>query len=53
MHLAASLANGGAGSGTMDLPESKMRELCREAAFSSVRRAPLEHSVHNVYEALV
>lgn len=46
-----SLASGGEGLGTMGLPESKIRDLCAHAGFSSFRRVPLEGSIHSVYEA--
>jgi 2-polyprenyl-3-methyl-5-hydroxy-6-metoxy-1,4-benzoquinol methylase len=45
-----SIANGGEGLGTMGMPESKVRELCREAGFSSVRRLPIENPFNIAYE---
>jgi SAM-dependent methyltransferase len=38
-----SIANGGEGLGTMGMPESKIRDLCQEAGFSSVSRLPIEN----------
>jgi SAM-dependent methyltransferase len=51
--MTTSLANGGAGLGTCGLPESKFRELCENAGFSSMRRIELENPFNNVYEARV
>jgi 2-polyprenyl-3-methyl-5-hydroxy-6-metoxy-1,4-benzoquinol methylase len=48
--MTTSLADGGAGLGAMGVPESKMRELCAEAGFSSVHRLPLENPFNIVYE---
>lgn len=48
--MTTSLANGGEGLGTLGLPESKVRELCLEAGFSSVRRLPLENAFNTLYE---
>ncbi|EKF04538.1 putative SAM dependent methyltransferase [Tolypothrix sp. PCC 7601] len=45
-----SLADGGAGLGTMGLPESKIRQLCTEAGFSSIRRLPIENPFNILYE---
>ena len=45
-----SLANGGEGLGTMGMPESKVRALCAEAGFSSVRRLPFENPFNVLYE---
>ncbi len=49
--MSTSLASGGSGLGTMGLPESKMRALCLEAGFSSLRRVTPDNAAHNVYEA--
>lgn len=49
--MTTSLANGGEGLGTCGLPEAKARELCTEAGFSEVRRAPIEDPFNNLYEA--
>ncbi len=48
--MTTSLANGGAGLGTVGFHERKVRELCTEAGFSSVRRLPLENPFNIVYE---
>lgn len=37
--MTTSLAHGGAGLGTLGVPESKLRDLCVEAGFGQVRRA--------------
>jgi SAM-dependent methyltransferase len=49
--MTTSLANNGAGLGTLGFHEAKVRELCDEAGFSSVRRVPLENPFNNLYEA--
>jgi SAM-dependent methyltransferase len=49
--MTTSLANNGAGLGTLGFHEAKVRELCEEAGFSSVRRVPLENPFNNLYEA--
>ena len=49
--MTTSLANHGAGLGTLGFHEAKVRELCKEAGFSSVRRVPLENPFNNLYEA--
>ncbi|MGH9256731.1 MAG: class I SAM-dependent methyltransferase [Vicinamibacterales bacterium] len=48
--MTTSLANGGVGLGTVGLHEPKVRELCAEAGFTSVRRVPLENPFNNLYE---
>jgi SAM-dependent methyltransferase len=48
--MTTSLANGGVGLGTVGLHEPKVRELCAEAGFSSVRRVPLDNPFNNLYE---
>lgn len=48
--MTTSLANGGVGLGTVGLHERKVRELCAEAGFGSVRRVPLENPFNNLYE---
>jgi 2-polyprenyl-3-methyl-5-hydroxy-6-metoxy-1,4-benzoquinol methylase len=45
-----SLANGGEGLGTMGMPESRVREFCSKAGFSSVRRLPIENPFNVLYE---
>jgi SAM-dependent methyltransferase len=49
--MTTSLANNGAGLGTLGFHEAKVRELCEQAGFSSVRRVPLENPFNNLYEA--
>jgi 2-polyprenyl-3-methyl-5-hydroxy-6-metoxy-1,4-benzoquinol methylase len=48
--MTTSLAHHGEGLGTTGIPESKMRELCAEAGFSSVRRVPMENPFNILYE---
>jgi hypothetical protein len=48
--MTVSLAEGGAGLGTLGLPESTLRELCTQAGFSSMRRVPLENPFNVLYE---
>jgi SAM-dependent methyltransferase len=48
--MTTSLANGGAGLGTLGFHESKVHEFCAEAGFTSVRRLPLENPFNNIYE---
>jgi hypothetical protein len=48
--MTTSLAGGGMGLGTLGLPEPKVKELCAEAGFGSVRRVPLENPFNNLYE---
>lgn len=48
--MTVSLAEGGAGLGTAGMPPSKVRELCAEAGFGSVRLLPIEHPFRNVFE---
>jgi SAM-dependent methyltransferase len=45
-----SLAHGGAGLGTCGCPPAKVRQLCEEAGFGSVRELPIESPVHLLYE---
>jgi SAM-dependent methyltransferase len=49
--MTTSLANKGAGLGTLGFHEAKVRELCEKAGFRSVRRVPLENPFNNLYEA--
>ena len=49
--MTTSLANGGAGLGTLGFHETKVQELCGKAGFSSVRRVPIENPFNNLYEA--
>ncbi len=48
--MTTSLANGGVGLGTLGFHEHKVKELCTEAGFSSVRTVPLENPFNNLYE---
>jgi 2-polyprenyl-3-methyl-5-hydroxy-6-metoxy-1,4-benzoquinol methylase len=48
--LPVSLAEGGAGLGTLGLPESRLTELALEAGFSEVRRLPIDNPFNSVYE---
>ncbi len=48
--MTTSLAAGGAGLGTLGFHEPKVRELCAEAGFSSVRRVPMENPFNTLYE---
>jgi SAM-dependent methyltransferase len=48
--MTTSLANHGEGLGTLGLPETKLRALCAEVGFSSVRRVPIEVPFNNLYE---
>ncbi len=48
--MTTSLAGGGAALGTLGFHEPKVRELCAEAGFSSVRRLPLENPFNILYE---
>jgi hypothetical protein len=48
--MTVSLAEGGAGLGTLGLPESKLTELALEAGFSSVRRVPIDDPFNRLYE---
>lgn len=45
-----SLADGGAGLGTLGLPEAKLRELAEQTGFRHVRRVPLESPFNTLYE---
>lgn len=49
-NLPVSLAHGGEGVGTMGLPESRIRALCAEAGFGSVRRVPVPNPINVLYE---
>jgi hypothetical protein len=48
--MTTSLAHGGAGLGTLGLPEPKLRELATEAGFGQLRRVPLENPFNTLYE---
>ncbi|NUP54090.1 MAG: methyltransferase domain-containing protein [Catenulispora sp.] len=47
--MTTSLARGGAGLGTLGLPEAKLRELAAEAGFREVRRVEMENPFNNLY----
>jgi len=51
--MTTSLSRGGAGLGTVGLPESKLKELATQAGFADVRRVPLENPFNNLYEVTV
>jgi hypothetical protein len=51
--MTTSLSRGGAGLGTVGLPESKLKELATGAKFANVRRVPLENPFNNLYEVTV
>lgn len=48
--LPTALTGGGAGLGSVGLPEPKLRELCTAAGFRTVRRVPVPPAVWAVYE---
>lgn len=48
--MTVSLASGGEGLGTAGLPESKIRELCAEAGFSTVRPLSIDNPFNTLYE---
>jgi SAM-dependent methyltransferase len=48
--MPTSLAHDGAGLGTCGCPPDKVRQLCTEAGFSSVRQLPLENPFNILYE---
>jgi SAM-dependent methyltransferase len=48
--MTTSLAGGGMGLGTLGFHEAKVRELCAQAGFSSVRRVPLDNPFNTLYE---
>lgn len=48
--LPVSLAEGGAGLGTLGLPERRLSQLATEAGFSKVRRVPIDDPFNSVYE---
>ncbi|HEU5002011.1 MAG TPA: class I SAM-dependent methyltransferase [Actinomycetota bacterium] len=47
--MPVSLAHGGAGLGTLGLPESKLRELATSAGFSSVTKVAMDNPINNLY----
>jgi 2-polyprenyl-3-methyl-5-hydroxy-6-metoxy-1,4-benzoquinol methylase len=48
--MTQSLAAHGEGLGTFGMPEPKVREMCAEAGFGEVRRAPIEDPFNCLYE---
>lgn len=48
--MTTSLAQGGEGLGTVGLPESRVREFCSVAGFSSVRRLAIQNPLNALYE---
>ena len=48
--MTTSLANGGAGLGTLGFHERRVNEMCQEAGFRTVRLLPLENPFNNLYE---
>lgn len=51
--MTTSLANGGAGLGTVGLHEPKLQELAKQVGFRSVRKLPLENPFNNLYALTV
>jgi SAM-dependent methyltransferase len=47
--MTTSLAAGGAGLGTLGLPEPRLREFCTAVGFRSVERIQLENPFHSLY----
>jgi SAM-dependent methyltransferase len=48
--LSVSLAAGGAGLGSLGLPEAELAKLCARAGFATVRRLPVDDPMNAVYE---
>lgn len=48
--MSSSLAHGGAGLGTLGLHEAKLRELCSQAGFGTVRQVPIDNPVNSLYD---
>jgi 2-polyprenyl-3-methyl-5-hydroxy-6-metoxy-1,4-benzoquinol methylase len=48
--MTTSLASGGAGLGTLGLPESRLKALASAAGFSRFRRVPVEGAFNTLYE---
>jgi tetratricopeptide (TPR) repeat protein len=48
--MTTSLASGGAGLGTLGLPESRLRALAGEAGFSHVKWVPIDNPFNTLYE---
>jgi SAM-dependent methyltransferase len=47
--MTTSLASGGAGLGTLGLPEGKLRDACVAAGFRNTERIPLQDPFHSLY----
>ena len=48
--MTTSLANNGAGLGTVGLPESKVKEYCDLVGFKTVKRIETDHPLNSVFE---
>lgn len=48
--MTMSLADHGAGLGTLGLHEGKLRELCAQVGFGAVRAVPIDNPFNNLYE---
>lgn len=48
--MTTSLAHGGEGLGTLGLREPKLRQLCTEVGFGSMRRVPMDNPFNALYE---
>lgn len=48
--MTTSLAQGGAGLGTLGMHEPRLRALCAEVGLSRVRRVPLDNPFHTLFE---
>lgn len=48
--MTMSLAEQGAGLGTLGLHEAKLREICAQVGFGTVRTVPIENPFNNLYE---
>jgi 2-polyprenyl-3-methyl-5-hydroxy-6-metoxy-1,4-benzoquinol methylase len=48
--MTMSLAEHGAGLGTLGLPEAKLHDLCAQVGFGAVRTVPIENPFNNLYE---
>ena len=48
--MSVSLGEGGAGLGTLGLPEPRLRDYCDRAGFATVRRVPLANPFNILYE---
>ena len=48
--MTTSLANGGEGLGTLGMPDQRVRELCHEVGFQTVRKLPCSNDFISLYE---